>query len=81
MKKQSKSGISNYYGVLRIVLIFLILGRLIGIVSMITEFNKPVDEGIVEILNDRGYKIFTIVSAILDILLLIVFYHIVSVSK
>lgn len=79
MKKQSKLGISNYYGVLRIVLLLLIVGRLIGIVSMITEFNKPVDEGIVEILNDRGYKIFTIVAAILDILLLIIFYKIISV--
>jgi hypothetical protein len=79
MTKQSKWNISKYYGVIRFILILLIIGRVVDIISMIVEFNKPVDENIVEVLNQRSYKISIIVGSILDIILLSIFYKIVSV--
>lgn len=79
MAQQSKKGMNRYYGLLRIVLVLLIIGRVIGIVSLIAEFNKPVDVEIIAILNDRAYKIGSMIGTILELMLFIVFYKIISV--
>lgn len=78
MTTQPKWNISKYYGVIRFILILLILGRVVDIISMIVEFNKPVDEHIIEVLNQRSYKISIIIGSIMDIILLFIFYKIIS---
>lgn len=78
VQKSKQNGIVKYYGLLRVVLVLLIIVRLLGIISMIAQFNKPVNVEIVAILNDRAYKISALVGSILDIILLVIFYKIVS---
>lgn len=68
MANQTK--FSQYYGVLRVLLVLLIVGRVLNIIGTIVNFNKPtVDELVVEIMNQKGYKISTIIGSVFDIVL------------
>ena len=77
--KQQQAPFSRYYWILRIVLILLIIGRILGMIGIIMEFNKPVDKEVIDVMNSRGYKSSVLLGSVFDIVMLIIFYKIINV--
>lgn len=56
-----------YYNFLTWLLIFLILGRLIGLIASIYNYNKPKSSDTLAFMNSSGYDVSMIISAWLEI--------------
>lgn len=78
--EQRKRDITQYYGIVRVVLIVLIIGHVLSIITTIIDYNKPMDEKTVEWLNSREYKNISIISTIVYIAMYTMFYKIVSTN-